>query len=126
MIVKKPANNQIYLDDNGFIFVQWSGDQDGRDVKEVVEKIWKIIKKLQKEQKDIYILNDAIDAPGASLYARLQGANALVQLPFKKDAFYGGSYYISQMLNFMIRALNKQAMIRVFDSREEAVEWLKK
>ena len=116
--------NTVFLNKDGYIEQIYKGDQNSETVILSVERVNKLIEKLKSEGKPIKVLVNLSQIKNTDAGSREAAVDALKKWHFDKTALYGGSVFIKNLANLIIRAARKQDKVKIFDERKEAVKWL--
>lgn len=119
--------NQVYLDENDFIWEVYDGDQnEERVANEVIEPTNKLIAELQAKQKPVNIIVDVTNFGKSDLGARQVGSGVVKTWPYRKLAVFGPKPFFRSVVSLIILATGRQRTMRIFATREEALDWLHK
>ena len=118
-------NNQVYLGDDGFIHLDYKGEQNYQTAKADQEPMDKLVRMLHQQGKKAYILVDATNVPKQDSGARKAAVEIVLSVPYDRVALYGGSPFIRNVAGLIVKAVGKSHKFGFFATREEAVKWLK-
>jgi hypothetical protein len=119
-------SNSIFIGDDGFIHHVYEGDQTYSIVQSDVEKIIALSAQFRKEKKSVRVLGDYSRIGYADSGARKAASEALKEADYDKIALFGTNMFHTVAANLIIIASGKSRKIKVFNSRQNAVKWLKK
>ena len=113
----------------GFIEQHFVGSQTPQEVHKAIADLKRITRRLHKEGKPVLILVDVnrvtkIDLGPKMLKARVAGMKAMRSIEYKRAAVYG-PLTVQVLVNTLALVAGVRDKIRVFDSRIDAVRWLR-
>lgn len=117
--------NQVYIDEHGFIREVYEGDQTKATALAIVHKTEQFIRELQIQNKPIFIIVDARLAGRSDIASRGIGAKIVREWPYKKIAIFGANRFLKAIVHLILNTVARQMPVRLFDTEEEAVAWLK-
>lgn len=118
--------NTVFINKDYLIETVYRGDQTYDTLIEMGNRSAPLLEELRKKNKPLHILID-LSRIGKSNYGSRKGALEVVKkLPFHKMAIYGSNLYIKTLATYMAIATGKKSTMKYFDTKEAAVEWLKK
>lgn len=117
--------NTIQIDEHGFIYIAFIGDQNSNSVKQLMDDTNKVIDQLKKENKPAYILGDMTKIGKQDSGARRTGADYVLHVPYDRIAVFGAPLYIKYVGRLLAKATGAENKVRFFDTKGEAVRWLK-
>jgi hypothetical protein len=125
------TNNYIrtVLNPAGFIEQHYVGSQAPQEVHKAIRDLKRFAKKLEESNKAVLILVDVsrvtkIDLGPRMLRARVAGMKTMRALNYKRAAVYG-PLPIQVLVNTLALVAGVHDKIRVFDTRLDAVRWLR-
>lgn len=118
--------NQIFLGEDGFIHHVYDGDQTYDSLQKDVEQIIQLLKQKRRENKPALVLGDYTKIGKADSSARKAASEALKDGDYDKLALFGTNIFHTMAANLIIIASNKSKKVRVFKTKEKAIEWLRK
>lgn len=119
------ARNQSYLGDDGLVYAFYVGDQTVQIVNETVEQTARALEEAKKQNKKGYVLVDISKIGEIESGGRRAGFEGARALKYEKLAVFGEpSPFLRNVASLVIKAvgLNK---VKLFNTREEAVKWLR-
>ncbi|MBI3283103.1 STAS/SEC14 domain-containing protein [Candidatus Curtissbacteria bacterium] len=118
--------NQVFLDQDGFIHNIYQGDQTRESVEAVVNKNNQLVAKLRQQNRPVLVLADLTQLGQSSLGSRQASAEALKNEDFDKVALFGANIFMKHVGNFIITASGQDQRAKMFNTKDEAIGWLKK
>jgi len=118
--------NRVFLNQEGIIEVHYEGDQTYASVQKVTQKVTALAEELRETGKKVVVINSLEKLGTSSSGSRSASAEALDLLVYDRIALYGANLFFKYLANFIIAASGKAQKVRHFDTREEAMKWLKK
>lgn len=120
-----PARNVFRIGEDDIIYAEYVGDQTFETVKEAQRQTEILIKNLRAQNKRVLLLGDVSKMGKQDMAVRKATYEVFTQMDYDKIAFWGPNYFISGLVNLIIKGTGKTSKIRVFRGQEEAVGWLK-
>lgn len=117
--------NRVFRGKDGIIYNLYLGDQTGQTVKNTGDDVNLLLKRLKRQGKKILILADISQIGNISLPARQVGLGLIQELEYDKLAIYGADFMTGSIVKVIVSVSGRSYKIRSFDSKPEAVEWLK-
>lgn len=117
-------NNKVYLGDDGFIHLDYMGEQNYEKVKADLVPMTELAEKLHKEKKHAYLLVDASDVRKQDSGARKAAAEIVFSVPYDKVALFGAGPFLKNVASLIVKAIGKSNKFGFFDTKEEAARWL--
>lgn len=118
--------NQVFIGDDGLIHHIYDGDQNYEIMNKDMKIIGELIKELKDKNKSVRILGDYTKIKKADSGARKAANDALTALGYEKIALFGTSVFHKFAANFIITVTGKASTVKVFNTAEEAKQWLKR
>lgn len=117
--------NRVEFDSNEFISLIYEGDQDESRLKQTIDESGKMMEQLKKDQKPVLVLVDLSHMGKLHTMARHIGEKSLRTQPFDRLAIFGWDIFTKYVVNLIIIASGKSDQAKFFNSRDEAINWLK-
>lgn len=117
--------DEVFLNEHEMIETIYHGVQTDTSLLKVQAKMRELISRLRAEGKPTYMIMDISDVSTTLIEARRVGLKGLQDLDYDKIAIYGTNLFIKIITNFIIMAANKSDVVKHFNSRDEAIDWLK-
>ena len=117
-------SNKVYMGDNGFIYVEYIGDQNATTLEQTIQKVDKVINEVKSQNKPALVVCDISKVTKHDAGARKVGSEALNTLHYDKFAICGGNFFLRSIASILVKATGK-SNVSVFKTQEEAVRWLK-
>lgn len=117
--------DEVFLNQDECIEIAFVGDQTTDELMYTIAKTREIIDELKTHGKPALILVDVTKAGKSSPGARQKVVSAVKEVPYDRIAAYGANTFHKTVGNLIIHAVGKQAVIKHFTERTEAVKWLK-
>ena len=123
---KKPEEMSIWIDKEGIVHVRMIRDLTSENIKNLIEEGRELVKRLSGKPKVIIDIASGLSSIPFQLRKEIGGyVKELVENPgFKKVAISGG--IIARTIASFIIAASGEKNIKVFETKEEALKWLKK
>ena len=118
--------NKAFVNEDGFSEIVLEGSQTADLTFEVIQKSIGFSNQLSSEGKEIKVLIDATKMIDLDLGAVQKATGASAALAFDKLAIYGVAGENRTKMLQIISFGGKNKKGDIFDTREEAVEWLQK
>ena len=115
----------MYLGEDGFVHLDYVGEQTYQTAKADQAPMDVLVKKLHGEGKKAYILVDATNVPKQDSGARRAAVEIVLSVPYDRVALYGGSPFIRNVAGLIVKAVGKSHKFGFFNTKEEAVKWLR-
>ncbi len=120
-------SNQVFICKDGFINHVYEGDQTYEIVMHDVEKIILLSREFRDNNKPVKVLVDYTNIGTADAGARKAGGDAIkILIDYDKIALFGTKAWHTLMANLIILATGRSAIVKVFETRTEAINWLNK
>lgn len=117
--------NKVSLVD-GLIHIDYGGKQTPETIDALIVEAGKITPKLREDKHPVLFLVDVSNIGELTASARLRAVKFLKEADYDRIATFGGSPFIASMNNLMMNAMRQRDKLGYFNSREEAVTWLRK
>lgn len=121
---KKDEQVTTLISPAGFIEQCYVGDQNEQSVKQGIKELKTCISKLKHQNKPAIILVDLSTLGNTDLGAHKAAILGMRTLDYQLGAFYG-PLPIQVLLNTLSLVSGMQKKLKVFETRVEAVKWLK-
>ncbi|MFZ5554148.1 MAG: hypothetical protein ACOZCO_13610 [Bacteroidota bacterium] len=118
--------NRIFIGEDGFIHHIYEGDQTFENVQKDVDTINALLAQMRKQNLPAKVLGNFSKIGKADSGARKAAGEAIKYGDFDKLALYGKNIFHTVAANLIITATGQRKRVRVFQTKEKAVEWLKK
>lgn len=119
------TKNKIFFEkETGIIWNVYHGDQDKDTISQAVNETVDIIKKNNIPKENVFVAVDLSDHGNTTTGSRKAATEALKEISYNKIAIFGLDAYMRNVAKFIINAINKDDSIRVFDTKEEAIDWI--
>lgn len=116
--------NKSYTKD-GFIYVEYTGDQTGESVLTTVGDLNKLIEEAKSKKRSALVICDINQVTKHDSGARKVGQDSLRTLRYDKFAICGGDFFTRNIVGILVKGINKTDTVKFFKTQEEAVGWLK-
>lgn len=116
---------RIFIGQESFVEIIYVGQITESMVSMIVEDANRIVDQIQGEGKPPHFLVNVNDMDRTSRRARKAGLDWIRKGRAKKIAVYGRSLANKYLINLMAKAIGWQRRFKYFDSREDAVAWLR-
>jgi len=118
------GEHKVWVDEDGFIRATIIGSHEKESAKNIINELNKQLKKMGENG---LVLIDMTKTGRPTYEARKLHANniKLHSDLFKKAALYGASALNKVMANFIIKASGKGKKVKYFNTKDEAIKWLK-
>lgn len=121
--------NKVYVNQEGLICVEYHGPQDYQLIKDATAQIKEQCLVFREQLKPVLVLSDYthigyVDSGGrkASI-EEMQPKNTPL---FDKAALFGKNVYYTVSSNLLIKATGLGKKVKVFTTKQKAVQWLKR
>lgn len=115
--------NQVFMDEN-IIHAIADGDQTSSTVKFIKQGIIKLVQERRKQNKLVLVMGEFTEIKHHDSAARKE-AIGIFNSDYDKFAVCGRSPFIRTVASFIIKAVGKGSVVKIFDTKEKAVGWLK-
>jgi hypothetical protein len=123
--VDAKIENNVFINDRGFLEISMSAEQSEESVNETVDKAESLISKLISEGKKVKILVDITPMNKIlSTQIRKVGFDRMRQLRFEKCAIITPNRLIRFLIDTFNRTLLRHSGVKVFSERPHAEAWL--
>ena len=116
--------NKIYLGEDGIINGIYAGDQTEETIKNGTEEFTKLIDEVRSEGKKAFLLVDLTSVGHQDSNARKAGVEGFLSMRYDKIAMFGGSPFLRNVANLIVKAIGRTDKVKFFKTQEEAVKWL--
>ena len=116
--------NLNYIDSDGLLYNQYSGDQTVASLKQAQKEIGILTSQLRQKNKEVLILTDIRNLGKLNVSARSYAVEFIKHTDFDKVAIFGNQAVIERMVNFIIMASGRGYKMKYFTSEKAAKEWL--
>jgi|GEM_PF-5163876 len=116
--------NEVLLDENGFIQNNYRGDQTAEKIHAVTAETLRLIEGLRSENKRACILVDLSGMGKSTAASRKAASESLKLMVYDRVGIYGANIFMKFLANFVIMASGQSAKVRYFNTRAEAEAWL--
>lgn len=117
--------NKVFLREDKIVQQILNKNLCAADLADDLKMLLKLQEQLKRESLPLKILLDSSSISHADTATRKQGVHNLEQMNYKKIAIFGPTIYLRYLINFVLFATGKKK-VHIFDSEEEAIEWLNK
>ena len=118
--------NRVFLNKKGFIEQVYIGNQNFGSVMDAASELMLLCDKLPANRRKVRILVSVKKIGRISADALLAGAEGLNLMPDAKVAIFGGNKLVNDLVNLVTAAVGREKSVLVFDTKKEALGWLKK
>lgn len=118
-------SHRIFLNSDGFLEQEYKGNLTQEIVDKAIKDTMRTIKVMQKDGKPLLLLVNCTELGRINTPSRKASVEALRDIAYDKLAVYGSSPIAKAMSNLIIHASGKQRKIRLFNTRDAAIAWLK-
>ena len=108
----------------GYIEISLSGDLTSVTIEELERQILPLVDQLQRQGKPILSLVDLSGAGNYSPGSNKASMNLMENIPYEKVAMYGANFALKEAVKLITIAMGKGDNTKIFDTREQALEWL--
>ena len=116
--------DRIFLNEEGLIEVQVEGDQTYMTFENLKPDATELLNKLQQAGKPRLGLIDISKQGKFSADSNRAALEVLESLNYDKLAIYGGNAITTEVSKAIVLAMGKSGNTKVYQKREEAVNWL--
>jgi hypothetical protein len=117
--------NKVFLGDDGFMHVDWIGDQVHPDIIQISEEIRELASKIKKEGKPVLMLVNLENLGTPDVRSMTQTREEIQTFGMDKMAVYGiHNKFVENVVGVVVNQAELLGKIKYFKSREDAVEWL--
>ncbi|NBW29308.1 hypothetical protein EBR37_02925 [bacterium] len=116
--------DRIFLNEEGLIEVQVEGDQTYMTFENLKPDATELLNKLQQAGKPRLGLIDISKQGKFSADSNRAAMEVLESLNYDKLAIYGGNAITTEVSKAIVLAMGKSGNTKVYQKREEAVNWL--
>lgn len=117
--------NLVNLGEDGIIYDIMEGDQPAEAVSENNAQVASFVNKLKAEGKPALVLVDLSKVGKQDTASRVAAKEFITEIEFDRLAAFGANMLIKQLVNLVIFASGQGQRVRYFDSKDEALVWLK-
>ncbi len=121
--------NKVWIDEKGTIHIFETEPFTEQDIYHILETAKEALKKLRGKGKILVKITEKVTIPVTSSYTRkilVEETKNIIKDPgFEKAAIYGGSAVSRTVASFIIMATGVKN-IKIFKTKEKALEWLEK
>ena len=118
--------NQVFIGTEGYIHHVYVGDQTYELIQHDVAQIIQYIKQLRNEKKTVKVLGDYSRIGYTDSGARKAASEALKDADYDKAALFGTNVFHTIAANLIIIASGKSKKVKVFHTKQKALDWLRK
>jgi UDP-N-acetylmuramyl pentapeptide synthase len=118
-------NNSVSIGKKTVIEQVYEGDQTHDAIRQLTLELTEICSKLRGKKKEVKILADLTKIGNTTTGSRRALVESLEDVDYDKVALFGGGTYIKHLANFIIQASGRLKKVKVFNTRKEALKWLK-
>lgn len=122
----RKVSNATHLGKDGIIYQEFAPHQTRESVMRGVELITKAANLLRMQNKHILILGDLSGVLSSTYEARREGAKLLRKIEADKAAYFGANTFFKYLVKFIIKASGLDNKVKYFDTKESALNWLKR
>ena len=122
----RKVSNATHLGKDGIIYQEFAPHQTRESVMRGVELITKAANLLRMQNKHILILGDLSGVLSATYEERREGAKLLRKIEADKAAYFGANTFFKYLVKFIIKASGLDNKVKYFDTKEDALSWLKR
>jgi hypothetical protein len=116
--------DRIFLNEEGLIEVQVEGDQTYMTFENLKPEATELLNKLQQAGKPRLGLIDISKQGKFSADSNRAAMEVLESLNYDKLAIFGGNAITTEVSKAIVLAMGKSGNTKVYQKREEAVNWL--
>lgn len=114
--------SKVYVDKEGIVNIESIGPQSGEEMLRVRSKLLEIA---EERQEKIKILDDLSRVTKTTPESRRTAGESTKLDEISKVACFGGGTVMRVMTNFIVKISGMEKKVKYFDTKEEAVKWLK-
>jgi len=118
------AGGSVALEPEGYVLIQFVGDQNYQTVDELCREVLKFVDRLQGEHKPLLGLVDLSRQTGFNTGSNKAALESLSKVNYDKAALVSDNDLFAGLAKMIIKALGKDDRTKFFETREEAVAWL--
>jgi len=118
--------NTAFINSGGIIEQVYIGRQTFRKVTKIAAKIMILSDQIAGRGGKVKILVNITKVKGITADAMLAAADTLNTILESKIAVYGGSKLLNDLANLVIVAVGRTDSVMVFDTKKEAIRWLRR
>lgn len=118
-------NNKLFLNEAGFQEMILIGEQTFESTTQTLEESLKLDQKLLSEKGYVKTLIDVSEMGNIDPRSVELAASNISNTEYDKIAVFGVKPSIKVFLDVIIIGAKKKDSVKIFSTREEAVEWLK-
>ncbi len=116
--------NHVSLNPEGFTELIFEGPQTADSMLQVIQESLQYNNQLSQQGKPIKSLLDATKMTSLDPGAAKQAIGGASTISFDKSAIFGANVEIREKLIQILSLSGKNALVQLFDTRDEAVIWL--
>src|SRR3954470_16418564 len=118
------AGGSVTLEPEGYVNVEFVGDQNYQTVDELCREVLVFVDKLTGEHKPLLGLVDLSRQTGFNTGSNRAALESLSKINYDKAALVSDNDLFASLAKMIIKALGKDDRTKFFGTREEAVAWL--
>jgi hypothetical protein len=116
--------NKVFLNQEGCVELIFAGDQTPDTITRFLVEVHTVVDTMVADGRPVRILADATHAGKSTPQTRQKIAAAVKEIPYDRIAAYGANTFHKVVGNMITRAVGKEATIKHFTARAEALQWL--
>jgi hypothetical protein len=116
--------NCIFYNPEGYIEVSVEGDQSYMSFVNLMPEAATMLEQLQKEGKPRLGLIDVTHQGAHTAESNHSALEMLETLDYERLAIFGANTMLSEVIKGIVIAMGKGEKIKIFKTREDAVEWV--
>lgn len=118
-------SNQVFINKHGMIEIKVRGDQTVASVQAMGDEAVRLAAELRKHKQPALILDNLLEMGEVPVEARRRVAELVKSSEYDKLAMLGSGTLLKLGANLILQATGRGKYVRYFDSRTEAIAWLK-
>lgn len=117
--------NKVFSNDEGYTEIVFEGDQTSETMLATIKESLKYNDQLSSSGKPIKSLVDLTGMTSLDPGAAKQGIGGVATIAYDKIAVFGGSHDIIHKVGDILHLAGDESKTKMFNTREEALVWLK-
>lgn len=118
--------NKVYLNQDNLIEIEVIGDQTVDSVEAMGREADMLITQQKRAGKPCLVLDNLLQMGKVGVEARKEVVELSKRIDYDKLAMLGRGGIMRIGTNLMLRASGRSYKVRYFDSRQKAIDWLKR
>ena len=105
--------------------IVYEGDQTYNTVNTTTTELGKVCTDYENQKRKFKILADISGLGYTNIGSRRALVEVVKNLEYEKIAFFGGNIYSRHLVDFVIQASGRMKKAKVFETKNDALNWLK-